>query len=103
MQKQISVNIEGITIKAPANMEKIHEITEEEIKKMDIVFSYYRKLGYQTNIYGKDHWKNPFKVVVLNEDKDILCKAINFYLADNPKVERLTSKYYLVTSEGYQA
>jgi hypothetical protein len=103
MQKTVSVKYGGITINLPANIDKVRSISPDEIKKLNIAFDCYRKLGDQDPVYGKDHWKNPFIAVVPAKDKDILCRAINYYLADNPAVEKLTSQYYLVRSGGYQA
>ncbi len=53
-------------------------------------------------VWGKGHWKNPFRVTVPAEKEDVCVAAIRFFLADNPQTFRGDGETLIIT-RGYQA
>jgi len=78
-------------------------MSQKEVDELSNLLEHYRKVGKQTEIWGKDHWKNPFVTIVDEKQLDQLRRAIIFFLADNPKVEKISSHSYKLTTKGYSA
>jgi len=69
-----------------------------DIEKLELAFQKYQ---------NKKDWRLPFTVIVPDADLVMLLKAIDFYLADTPKVEPMkaygNTPVWKVTTKGYQA
>ena len=95
-----------IRIRVPTNINHVLDMSDDQVKELGRIFDQYRRTCHieDLQVYGIDHWKNPFKVIVPDEDKDQLCLAINFFLADYPKVKPITKDPVIweISTNGYQ-